>query len=195
MTAPTYINGALPVKLTDFTARYDHTNVILNWEVAQELNFSHYVIESSTDGNVYSETATVFGAALEGQGAKYNYTDRSVAGRGGIIYYRLRMVDTDGKTSYSAVRIVVLSGAKDVVSISTFPNPVSTELRVMVPAKWQGKPVSYEISTMGGQVVKSRQSNSSSQTESINVSGLSSGLYFVTVTCEGEKAHQKIVKQ
>jgi hypothetical protein len=195
LKAPTFINGALPVKLIDFTARYDRTNVILNWETAQEMNFSHYVIENSTDGNVYTETATVFGAALEGAGAKYNYTDRSVAGRGGIIYYRLRMVDTDGKTTYSAVRVVVLTTAKDAVSISTFPNPVSSEVRIMVPANWQGKPVSYEITTITGQVVKNKLSNSSSQTETISVSDLSSGLYIVSVTCEGEKAHQKIVKQ
>jgi hypothetical protein len=39
------------------------------------------------------------------------------------------------------------------------------------------------------------ESGNSSQTETINVSNLTAGVYMVKVTCNGETATQKIVKQ
>ena len=195
MVAPTQITATLPVKLMEFTARYDRTNVILNWESAQELNFSHYVIEKSNDGINYNEAALVFGAALEGSGAKYNYTDRSVQNQGGMIYYRLRMVDNDGKISYSPVRIISLDQKKEQVSIHTFPNPVSEDLRIAIPMNWQGKKISYELINSNGQSILSREVSNGSQTETISMRSAARGLYLIKVSCGTETSTQTIIKQ
>jgi hypothetical protein len=195
LNAPTFISYNLPIKLESFSAQYDQTNVILNWASSMEKDFSHYVLESSSDGIVFSTTAIVFGTAIDGLGAKYNYTDRSVNGRSGLVYYRLRMVDIDGKESFSAIRIVMLGEPKKSLTVTTFPNPVVSEVRVMVPASWQNKTVVYEVYGANGQPVKTVQTASASQTETINMSSLASGLYVVRVSCEGQIAQQKIVKQ
>ena len=125
----------------------------------------------------------------------YSFIDKNLAGRKGLVYYRLVSVDIDNKVTYSSVRIIRLDEVGPKIVVTTYPNPVSNELRVTIPANWQNKKVVYEIVNTNGQVLKSIQSLSSSQTETINTSNLAPGFYIAKVTCEGIMAQQKIVKQ
>lgn len=183
----------LPVKLTDFTAKYNNTNVLLTWTTAAEMSFSHYELEHSTDAVNYSTTALVFGAGMEGRGATYNYKD-NVNGRGGIIYYRLKMVDIDGRITYSSVRIVRLGDEKKTITLTTYPNPVVSDLRVTLPAAWQGKEVAIELYNANGQRVKGIKTSNSSQTETMPVADLKKGVFFVKAVCGNEVANQTIIK-
>jgi hypothetical protein len=81
------------------------------------------------------------------------------------------------------------------ISILTYPNPVSTELRVTIPTNWQGKKVSYELLNSNGQVMLSNITVTGSQIESMNVNSLAPGFYIVKVSCNGETSHQKIIKR
>ncbi|MEI2740431.1 MAG: T9SS type A sorting domain-containing protein [Chitinophagaceae bacterium] len=113
-----------------------------------------------------------------------------------LFTYRLRSVDVDGKNQYSDVRIIRISKqSENNITILTYPNPVSNEIRITIPANWQNKKVVYEVFSLTGQMAKKIQSTNSSQTETLNVSNLNSGMYIVKVTCEGQTAQQKIVKQ
>ncbi len=187
-------NFSLPVKLINFDAKYNKPDVTLNWSTAQEKNFSHFVLEQSTDGNNFNQVAMIFGAGESDTKKDYNYTDRNLAGRKGLVYYRLKSVDMDNKTEYSSVRIIRLEEEKQGIILTTYPNPVVNELKVTIPANWQNKKVVYELFSANGQTAKKTETASSSQTETLNVSNLNSGLYFVIVTCEGQTAKQKIVK-
>ncbi len=118
-------HSTLPVKLIEFTAAYDKINVTLNWETAQEENFSHFVIERSNDGKSFSEIATLFSAGSDGN-HNYMYKDKNVNNAHGIYYYRIKCVDKTRETSLSSVRIVKLSKNNLVeLSLSTYPNPVA----------------------------------------------------------------------
>ena len=183
-----------PIKLISFDAKYNKPNVTLNWSTAQEKNFSHFVIEQSVDGIHYSERAVVFGTGESDSRRDYQFIDNNLAGRKGLVYYRLVSVDMDNKASYSSVRIIRLAEDLQLVSITTYPNPVSNELRITVPADWQNKKVVYEIVNGNGQVAKRTQSSNSSQTETINTSDLSAGFYLVRVSCETISIQQKIIK-
>jgi hypothetical protein len=80
------------------------------------------------------------------------------------------------------------------IAINTYPNPVNNELRITIPNAWQGKKASYEVFANNGQVMTRSEVASASQTETINVSKLSAGVYIVKVNCNGETAQQKIIK-
>ncbi len=185
----------LPVKLLNFDAKYNKPNVTLNWSTAMEKNFSHFEIEYSTDGSNFNELALIFGAGESDNKKDYSYVDKTVAGRSGLVYYRLKSVDIDGKATYSSVRIIRLGEEKQGIALTTYPNPVNSELRVTIPANWQNKKVTYEVYNSMGQVSKKSETVSSSQTENLNVSALAPGFYIVRVTCESQIAQQKIVKQ
>ncbi|MES1197937.1 MAG: T9SS type A sorting domain-containing protein [Chitinophagaceae bacterium] len=185
----------LPIKLINFDAKYTKPNVTLNWSTAMETNFSHFVIESGSDGVNFNEAAVIFGAGESYDKKDYSFIDKNTTGKGGLVYYRLKSVDIDGQYTYSSVRIIRLDEEKAGISIITYPNPVTNELRVTIPANWQNKKVTYEVYNSNGQVSKKSETANSSQTENVNVNTLAPGFYIVRVTCEGQTAQQKIIKQ
>jgi hypothetical protein len=196
LKAPTAIT-VLPVKLESFNAFLSSANKVdLKWVTTSEINTSHFVVERSFDGSSFNETATVFASGNADSRMNYAIAENIASVSSPVIYYRLRSVDVDGKTSYSAVRIIRLNKTTaNTVSILTYPNPASNELRVTIPANWQNKKVVYEILAANGQTVQKFENTTSSQTESLNISKLHSGFYMIRVACEGETAQQKIIKQ
>lgn len=189
-----YINPVvLPVILTHFSATLKNDIVSLKWEAEKEDNFSHYMLERSYNGNGYEAIATVFGNGQYGQ-MKYAHTDASVNPQKGMAYYRLLMVDKDGKTKYSEVKLIRFSKQKENLSITTYPNPVSNELRITIPANWQGKEVKFDIFNSNGQLVRTIRNGYASQTETITVNNLAKGYYVVKAATGTEAAQQSIIK-
>jgi hypothetical protein len=192
------INQTLPVKMESFTATLSMNgkNADLRWVTASEINVSHFVVEKSTDGTNYNDAGIVFANGNTTDKATYNFADNLAAIQSGIVYYRLRSVDADGKAQYSETRIIRLSKQADNnITIVTYPNPVTNELRVTIPSNWQNKKVTYELFSANGQSAKKTENASSNQTETLNVNILAPGFYIVRVTCNGETAHQKIIKK
>ena len=184
----------LPIKLESFTAIAKDKVVRLNWVVSEEINFSHYIIEKSIDGISFNQAGVVLGNASNK--TNYSFSDNLNTIQTGLIYYRLRSTDIDGKSELSSTRIIRISEeAKSSISIITYPNPVSNEIRVTLPANWQNKKVVYEIFNASGRTAKRIETASSNQTEIMNVSSLAPGFYIVRVSFEGQTAQQKIIKQ
>jgi Secretion system C-terminal sorting domain len=192
-----YVNEVvLPVELASFTAMLiSDSKVDLKWTTAVEKNLSHIVIEKSLDGKEFADAGVVFANGNTSDEMNYSYSDKLNASQT-VVYYRLRFEDIDGHKQFSPIRAIRIAKQNEQkVTILTYPNPVTTELRVTVPRDWQGKKVSYEVLNNNGRLSIRTESGNSSQTEAINVSSLNSGVYLVRVTCNGETAVQKIVKQ
>jgi hypothetical protein len=192
-----YPNLSLPVKLISFNAMLNskQDKGDLAWTTASEINVSHFEVERSFDGSSFSQVAMVFAWGNSDSKLSYVYTDNLSGISGNIIYYRLKMVDNDGKYSYSNVRMVRISKQNDKsVAISTFPNPVTSELRVTIPHAWQNKKVSYEVIAANGQIMSRMENANASQTEAVNFSKMTPGFYIVRASCNGETAQQKIIK-
>ncbi len=192
------INQTLPVKLESFTATLNNNGqkADLKWTTVTETNLSHFVIERSTDGINFGDAGMMFAYGDITAKSDYALSDNISNVQSGIIYYRLRSVDKDGKSQYSETRIIRISKLTDnKISIVTYPNPVTNELRVTIPSSWQNKKVTYELFNANGQATKKTESTNSNQTETLNVNSLAPGFYLVRVTCNGETAQQKIVKQ
>jgi hypothetical protein len=183
--------ATLPVVLTDFSVQYNKPDVKLQWKTSQEINFSHYSIESSSDGNSFRTVATIAGSALNGGGANYNYTDHSA--RAGLIYYRLKLVDADGKYSYSSVKIIRIS-EESLVQVKTFPNPVQSSLMMTMPSAWQDKNVSVSVYSVAGVSVINASYEHAGQTETIDVNRLQKGSYVLRLTCNGAVQQSKIIR-
>ena len=185
----------LPVKLIAFNAILDKTRTNLTWISSMESNTSHFVIERSYDAVSFTGVGIVLAHGTSGEVRNYNFTDDINLSATTVIYYRLRTVDTDGKFSYSAIRVIRISSTGNEIAILSYPNPAGNELRITVPPAWQNKKVTFEIFNTNGQVTKKIESANSNQTETIDVSKLVPGFYLVKASCNGETAQQKIIKQ
>jgi len=187
-------SSVLPVTLTNFSVFYTKPDATISWNVAKQENFSHFVLQRSTDGKSYSDIATIF-AKEAGQSSDYEYRDKNITSASGVLFYRLRMVDNTGEQSYSGVRTLRLtSNNEQSLVLATYPNPVVSQLNVTIPAQWQGKAVKLELYSVSGVQLQVIELSNASQTEIMQVGNLSKGVYLVKATCENQTAQQRIVK-
>jgi len=104
----------LPVTLTGWSVTaLDNNQALLKWSTTNAVNFDHFVIQRSTDGSTFEDVHTVPAAADDNAPVQsYSYTDQD--NFNGKLYYRLMMVDQDGKTNYSNIASISLQDAQRV---------------------------------------------------------------------------------
>ena len=89
----------LPLKLISFTASNESNAVYLRWQTASEVNTNYFDIERSDDAQFYASIGKV--NTTQNASSIYLFKDSKAASSGGNIFYRLKMVDKDGKSRYS----------------------------------------------------------------------------------------------
>ncbi|MBC7828454.1 MAG: T9SS type A sorting domain-containing protein [Chitinophagaceae bacterium] len=191
-----YVSGTfLPVKLTSFTVKSVEKNKIaLNWNTAQEKNSSHFTIEKSLNGKDFSDAGIIFSMGNSEQPQQYSFTDVLRTGEQGLIYYRLKMVDIDGQSQYSPIKVIRIGEEKANASVLVYPNPVANELRITLPSTWHDKKVTIDIYTTNGILAKRFVTNNASQTETINVRALTPGSYMIRSSNGSDTTSQQIIK-
>ena len=187
----------LPLNLESFTATLNSNGkkADLKWITSSEINVNRYVVERSTNAVNFTDAAVIF-ATTTSTANTYTIADDIASIQSGVIYYRLRMIDNDGKYKNSATVMIRLNTLnKNTISIQTFPNPTVNDLHVTIPATWQNKEVLYEVVNSVGQVTKRIKASNSNQTQTINVNQLAPGVYVINVICGGASVQQKFIKQ
>ena len=187
-------HGILPVKLVDFSATYVNNAVNLRWASAQENQFSHFVVEKSFDGKNFKDMSVVFSNDGTNNSKEYTSKDASVSNSSSIVYYRLKMIDTDKSISYSAVRVVRFGQQAESLTILTYPNPAVNEIRVTIPSAWQNKALRLTIYNQSGQVVKHIDKTSASQTETLAINDLQPGVFVINAATATEQISKRFLK-
>jgi hypothetical protein len=199
-TLPEYTSSAplefrLPLVLTQFTATVSNGKVKLHWSTGKEKQLSYFAIERSTNGIDFVEVGKVKAKGNSDVKINYDFIDQTLGAKKGVVCYRLKMVDLEFRYQNTGIEVVRLGEAKDAVTVLSYPNPVTTELRVTVPESWQEKQVTIDLYNLNGQVVKRIVNGSAGQTQVINVADISAGLYVMKVSSATETAVQRIVKK
>jgi len=99
-----------------FRGRLIGRNAQLSWRVSNEENLAWYDIERSSDGYRFEKIARI--ASRNSVNADYLYTDPVEVN--GNLYYRIRMIDIDGRFTYSSVVVV---GNDPKLEIKNLNNP------------------------------------------------------------------------
>jgi len=122
----TCLEPSLPIELEFFKGIEENCSVYLNWQTANEVDFSHFNVEKSLDGITFNQIGRVNGTGAPAQATAYDFVDESPSD---LNYYRLKMNDLDGTITYSEVITIQSDCVDGGVSISeVFPNPVKDEL-------------------------------------------------------------------
>jgi hypothetical protein len=120
-------SAPLPVTLLSFTAERMGDDGHLTWATASELRNDHFEVESSVDGATFRPLGRVAGNGTSSQRHAYQYTDVNLRRyAAGLVYYRLRQVDTDGTSTYSPVRTVIGPAEAGGLLVQAYPNPSAT---------------------------------------------------------------------
>jgi hypothetical protein len=186
--------STLPVSIINWNASYADGSVSLKWSTTFEKNTSHFIIERSFNGVEYADVAMLVANGNSDVQVNYAFTDNIPEGNTGTIYYRLRATDLDGAARVSDIRIVRLGKGSNLVKVAAYPNPVVNEVRITIPQNWQGKPLTYQVVTMNGQVVKSVNVQMANQTQMIAMNEVPAGVYVIKVSNGTETGVQQIMK-
>ncbi len=160
-------NIALPVTLVQFDAREEKAGVVLEWETASEINFDYFTIQHSADGIDFSLLDEIESSDL-GRGF-YSYVHKNPLK--GINYYRLQMVDLDGSFEYSAIETVHVQANG---SITFEPNPAFNMINFSEPVD---DVKVYD--QLGRELIHVYGTG-----QSLDVSELSNGIYFIAINNE-----------
>jgi glycosidase len=177
-------SAVLPLTLLSFNGKRNAEAILLNWTTTNENNVSHFEVERSFNGSDFSIVNTVSAKNISGIN---NYTDKDFDSRAltstAKIYYRLKMVDKDGRYSYS--KMVEIGTSKN-SSVIIYPNPVKGENISIKLATSEWKQVSIVLTNVNGKACKTWNISPATTSEiKLNIGGLSNGVYFLKLT--GEK--------
>jgi hypothetical protein len=166
--------GTLPAVWGAFElATTNNQSIDLKWITLQEDNTSHFEIEHSSNGTTFAPVGRVTAAGNSAFGITYAF-QHSKPLLHATNYYRIRLIDLDGKISYSAVKLLKLKQGAAVVRV--FSNTVSDNLylQTLEPE------LQVSIIDMAGRVFYNKLITGSGQ-QHINLSSLAKGLYKIVV--------------
>jgi hypothetical protein len=178
------VNVLLPIILNNFTVNKLIDAVRLNWQSKIEINAKEYQIEKSTNARDFNQLSII---AARCKSSDYVFTDNTFVSR--VNYYRLKLVDNDGKFGYSEVKQIVSD--KSQYTFIMYPNPAKSVVSLQVD-KLIGSGKLLIVDYLG-KVVKEQPL--SMGTNTVDIANLSKGMYFVsTITNEGKTTKKLIVE-
>lgn len=186
----------LPIELINFTGECDKNSITVQWTTASEINNDYFALERSADGIKFDELAKINGAGTTSSVNNYKYTDTH-ADASKIYYYRLKQFDFNGESSTSKIITVSCeSNSSASTSINVFPNPVNSELNVLINQNVQGKAVIRVVNVLGQEVYfKEYPVASGIQQITLDLNNLAPDIYQVIVESGNQKLVEKVVKQ
>lgn len=123
--------GSLPVKLTGFTGSINNKYVQLSWQTSQEINSSYFEAQRSNDGSSFEPFATFTAKEFSNVTTNYSANDDLYQYTESNVFYRLKMVDVDGKFTYSNIVMLKVNGMLTTNTIA-WPNPTTGKLSVQL---------------------------------------------------------------
>lgn len=186
------ISGALPLTLLSFTAIKQDNIAQLTWQTTSEINTSHFNIQRSTDGVSFTTIGSVNAKLSGGLQNNYDYPDDLANLKDGNVFYRLQMVDNDGKFTYS--KIVYITIDANSLRISIHPNPAHSYFVVDNYSNIDVKNSTVLVRDMSGRTLINQKFTNNPE-QRIDISMLSRGMYVVSIVTNVNVHTQKLLVQ
>ncbi|CAN5297797.1 hypothetical protein BH10BAC4_BH10BAC4_16750 [soil metagenome] len=189
-------SGVLDIELQSFTASLKTTKTVsLEWVTILETNIKDFVVERSNDNLSYIDLDTILAVSSGKFTRTYTYEDKTPLQQTRR-YYRLRITDNKGVTSYSApvsVSIVTSTSSRlDEIPPSFYSNPSQDGVVHIKKGESPIKMISlYDI---GGRLMVRINSVSTNITD-IPVHNFTNGLYILEIKTTKDIYREKLVIQ
>lgn len=185
----------LPVKLTSFQANCTEKGYnSVTWQTESETNSSHFIVERSRDGAVWSTVSSLPAAGTSVELKNYAISDIS-AGANFEGYYRLRQVDFDGEQEvFGPISINCDHVEHDYVEV--YPNPSNGNFKARVYSNSASANVLIKVCAANGKVVHQQMTNLDKGVTTLffEQNQLEKGMYFIQIMGENIKlAPQKLI--
>lgn len=159
--------AVLPVALSKFEAKNTHKSALLTWATSSERENAYFEVQHSTNGIGFNTIAEVKGQGTTNTETDYNYTHSTPSV--GTNYYRLKQVDYNNMTSFSAIRSIVFVKG----NLSLFSNLAQSTIDIATDSN---DCTTVSIYNIAGQEVITQKIQVRA---TIDISNLQNGLYIV----------------
>jgi hypothetical protein len=187
-------NIVLPLSLVYFRGKKQAETILLEWATASETQTNRFEIERSHDGSSFIKTGTVTAAGNSSTSKAYAFTDNNPLS--GMNYYRLKMIDNDGKYTYS--KQLVFSGNQpgSIVIDKINPNPFTEFIHIGIVLQ-QPQPIKIQLIDLTGRTVATKDFQGIAGLNDIicdGLNGLRAGIYFIKIISADALLQQKVLK-
>jgi uncharacterized repeat protein (TIGR01451 family) len=183
-----FTDGVLPLNDLRFRGSLNKDWSVLHWTGSDEVNVASYELQYSENGSHYTPLASVAVKENGHLNNSYEFTDRTHT-TAGIRFYRLKIVQKGGSSSYSAIIRLNLQHA----DIQILPNPFDKELNLQFQLK-TAEPVRIRLIDFTGREVYTTIEKLSPGHHSLNLtlpSGLGKGMYVLELLAGNNQVFQK----
>jgi hypothetical protein len=165
----------LPLQLKEFSAQKGSGKVTLNWSTVLEINTSHFEVEQSNNGVSWKSIAVVPAKGNSNSVQKYSADD--IAFYSSKVYYRLKMVDLDGKFEYSPISVVTFGGKGKMFA---YPNPAAS-FTMISSDNAISENVTVSIYNTTGVLVKQQMISNPGNNFRVGLEDLKQGTYLLKI--------------
>lgn len=183
-------SASLPVKLQQFTVSCKKDAFEVEWITAQETNSQYFTIESSKEGLTWKEETKV--KALGNSSTMQHYSYLAPVKELSRLFFRLKMTDKDGTTSYSSITSTQCNSEQS--KLQLYPNPVLNQLNIYNKGLLNSD-VTIKIMLANGSIVYNGSTKAIANQITLNVQQLKKGIYWLFVTTKETTFVQKFLKQ
>ncbi len=183
------LEAVLPVSWLDFEAVNKDGNVALRWSTALEQNNSYFEVQVSSDGIHFTTVGTLSSKGNSNMPVTYDYLH--LQPQTGKLYYRIKQVDKDGKSSYSST-IAIYITASTRTSPLLYPVPAGNNITIHL-----GKPatnVFIEVFSSDMKRVFAEKVSEMMLTRTIATGAWAAGTYIVRITAPKNSYVLRFVK-
>lgn len=172
--------NSLPVTWSKIDVLENSNNNTVIWQTASERNTSHFEVEASNDGKHFVKISSEIPAAGNSVNLlNYSFEDKDILP---IKYYRIKQIDLESSYEYSKIVSLKRSDVEN-SDFQAMVYPKSIESNDYYTIVLKNKSVensTIQIKDFLGKTVY--HMNSNQPIESIDLSELSKGMYFLSVT-------------
>ena len=166
----------LPVKQVTLTGKQTGETAELKWAVKEETDVREYTVErSNRQGSGFLAVGNV-PAKSNGSNNYYQFIDNRP--EAGSNYYRLKVVDKDGRFTYSNTIVLNWTGGK----IALYPNPARDMVNITISGR-QAQDIRIQLFTLSGQLLQEKvQNNVINATIPVYRQNIKTGMYLIKIT-------------
>lgn len=186
----TMVNASspLPVTITYFDATVNNKKVVSRWQTATEQNSSHFELWRSRNRTQFDSIARIEAAGNSSVLLQYSFTD--IVPYPHDSYYRLKIVDRDGRYQWSSIARVTID---DGTNIFLYPDPASDNIFISSSKDFlNGKPKA-KVYDAKGQLIGVFLINATIQP--YNISRLAAGSYRILIVSQNQTQILSFIKK
>jgi glucose/arabinose dehydrogenase len=175
-------NSILPLQLLSWTGTTQNGYNTLTWQTANESQVAQFEIEYSSDGVQFAKVGTV--AAKNTAQAVYTFNHTIVNGN---VYYRLKMLNTDGSSKYSSIVFLKNSSLKN----NSIVRQYNGSANIIWLNTGSTDKVKFQLFSLTGENLLSIGNYKNNAL--INLQHLPQGIYIAKISLNENESSEKII--